>query len=172
MSALASMKLAGAVSLALIANRMDLVHKTVGDAAIGVTRTFDPEGFTAPGVARWVDRSGGIAIGYPSVTLRVRPPNKASRIYRVSANVVLPSLEVASPSTATGFTPAPQVAYSHMFSGEWLLPERGLAWERQALLDLVMSLHMATITASDGAPSDATVSPLRNAIENFDAPWG
>jgi hypothetical protein len=64
------------------------------------------------------------------------------------------------------------VAYFHGFNGEWLIPERGLAWERQSLLDLVMSLHMATITASDGAPSDATGSPLRNAIENFDAPWG
>jgi hypothetical protein len=42
------MKLAGAVSLALIANRMDSVHKTVGDAAIGVTRTFDPEGGPRP----------------------------------------------------------------------------------------------------------------------------
>jgi hypothetical protein len=171
MAAIAAVKLAGAVSLALIANRMDSVHKTVGDAAIGVTRTFDPEGFQLPGVARWVDRSGGIAIGYPAITLSVRPPTKVSRIYRVSAKIVLPTLEQTSASTASGIQPAPTKAYDHTCFMEWLLPERGALWERQAILDLALSLLVTTITASDGVPSDATGTPLRSAIESFDPPY-
>lgn len=171
MSAIASMKLAGAVSLALIANRMDSVGKTVGDAAIGVTRTFDPEGFQLPGVARWVDRSGGIAIGYPAATLSVRPPTKVSRVFRVSYKIVLPTLEQTSASTATGIQPAPTKAYDHTAMLEFLLPERGALWERQAILDLILSSLLATITASDGAPSDSTGSPLRAAVESFDPPY-
>jgi hypothetical protein len=171
MSAIASVKLAGAVSLALIANRMDSVHKTVGDAAIGVTRTFDPEGFQLPGVARWVDRSGGIALGYPALTLQVRAPTKTSRVYRVTAKIVLPRLEQTSASTATGIQPAPTKAYDCTCIMEFLLPERSEAWERQTILDLAMSMFMATITASDAAPSDSTGSPLRAAVESFDPPY-
>jgi hypothetical protein len=171
MAAIGSVKLAGAVSLALIANKMDSVHKTVGDAAIGVTRTFDPEGFQLPGVARWVDRSGGIAIGYPAFTLQLRPPTKASRVYRATAKLVLPTLEQTSASTATGIQPAPTTAYDHTIIIEVLSPERGALWERQAILDLAMSLFCTTITASDGAPSDATGSPFRAAVENFDPPF-
>jgi hypothetical protein len=52
-----------------------------------------------------------------------------------------------------------------------MLPERGAWWERQALLDTCISLMAATITASDGSPSDLTGSPLRAAIENFDPPY-
>lgn len=171
MSAIASMKTAGAVSLALIANRMDSVHKTLGDAAIGVNRTFDPEGFQLPGVARWVDRSGGIAVGYPSVTLSVRAPTKASRIYKVSTKITLPTLEQTSASTASGIQPAPTKAYECTGIMDFLLPERSALWERQALLDTMMSLFMATITASDGVPTDSTGSPLRAAVENFDPPY-
>jgi len=171
MSAIASVKTAGAISLALIANRMDSVHKTVGDAAIGVQTTFDPEGFQLPGVARWVDRSGGIAIGYPAITLSVRPPTKASRVYKVTAKVVLPTLEQTSASTATGIQPAPTKAYDCTGIVEFLLPERSALWERQRLLDTVMSLFMATITASDGSPTDSTGSPLRAAVESFDPPY-
>jgi hypothetical protein len=171
MSAIASMKTAQAVSLALIANRMDSVHKTVGDAAIGVNRTYDPEGFQLPGVARWVDRSGGIAIGYPAITLSVRPPSKTSRVYKIIAKIVLPTLEQTSASTATGIQPAPMKAYDHTCVLEFMLPERGALWERQALFDTVFSLFCSTITASDGAPSDSTVSPLKAAVENFDPPY-
>lgn len=171
MSAIASMKTASAITLALIANRMDSVHKTVGDAAVGVNRTYDPEGFQLPGVARWVDRSGGYAVGYPAITLSVRPPSKGSRLYKVMAKVVLPTMDISSPSTASGIQPAPSKAYDHTGVMEFMLPERGALWERQALFDTMMSMFMTTITASDGAPTDVTGSPLRAAVENFDPPF-
>lgn len=172
MSAFASIKTACALSLLLIANRLDPVHKTVGDAAIGVNRTYDPDGFQAPGVARWVDRSGGTAAGYPTITMTVRRPIKGSRMFKTMVKVVLPTMEVTFPSTSTGIPPIPTKAYDHTFIGEWISPERGVLWERQALFDTVLSLLVTTITASDGAPSDLTGSPVRAAVENFDPVWG
>lgn len=171
MSAIASMKTAQPVSLALVANRLDGVLKTEGDAAIGVSRTFDPEGFQLPGVARWVDRSGGIAVGYPAITLSVRSPTKTSRVYKVTCKVVLPTLEQTSASTATGIQPAPTKSYECTGIMEFLLPERSALWERKALFDTLASLFATTITASDGDPSDATASPLRAAVEDFNPPY-
>lgn len=140
-------------------------------ATVGVDKTFDPEGFILPGVARWVDRSGGIAIGYPAFTLSVRPPTKASRVYKVTAKVSLPTLEQTSPSTATGIQPAPTKAYDCQCIMEFMLPERSTLVERQALLSHVRSFFATTIQASDALPTDSTGSPLTAAVSNFDAPF-
>lgn len=138
-------------------------------ATVGVDKTFDPEGFILPGVARWVDRSGGIAIGYPALSLSVRTPTKVSRVYKVTAKLVLPTLEQTSPSTATGIQPAPTKAYDCTCVMEFMLPERSTLAERQALFSHVRSLFATTIQASDAAPSDLTGSPLKAAIENFES---
>jgi hypothetical protein len=140
-------------------------------ATVGVDKTFDPEGFILPGVARWVDRSGGIAIGFPAFTLSVRPPTKVSRVFKVTAKVILPTLEQTSASTSTGIQPAPTKAYDCTCLMEFLLPERSTLAERQALLSHVHSLFGTTITASDGSPTDTTGSPLPNAVANFDSPY-
>lgn len=138
------------------------------DAAIGVDSTYDPEGFIQPGLVRWVDRSGGIAIGYPSFTLSVRPPTKTSRVYKVTAKLVSPTLEETSASTATGIPPPPVKAYDLTTVVEVMLPERSSLAERKAHLRRLASLMFATITASDGSPSDSTASPLISAIETFE----
>lgn len=169
MSAIASIKTAQLLS-ASTGFRFDMIGKTT-DAGTGVSRTYDPEGFQLPGVASWVDRSGGIAIGYPRISLSLRPPTKASRLYKCVLKVSLPTLEQTSASTASGIQPAPTLAYQHLGVLEMILPERGALWERKALLDTLHSLFLTTITASDGAPSDATGSPLAAAVENFDPPY-
>lgn len=143
---------------------------TTTSATVGYDKTFDPEGFVAPGVARWVDRSGGISVGFPALTLSVRPPTKASRIYRVTAKLSLPTLETVG-NAYNGITPGPTKAYDVQCVMEFLLPERSTAAERAALLSHVRSLFATTINASDGAPSDATGSPLTAAVSNFDAPY-
>lgn len=161
MAAIASIKLSSI---------LDGVVKTT-DAAVGVDKTFDPEGFDANGVTRWVDRSGGIALGYPALTLSVRSPNKASRAYKVTVKLVLPTLEVTSPSTSTGIQPAPTLAYNNMFVGEFMMPERSTVAERTALFNYVASLFATTINASDGVPTDSSGSPLKTSIINFDRPY-
>lgn len=139
-------------------------------ATVSVDKTFDPEGFVAPGVARWVDRSGGVPAGYPALTLSVRPPNKASRVFRVTAKLALPTLETVG-NAYNGITPGPQKAYDVVFIGEFLLPERSTLAERQALFSHVRSLFATTIQANDASPSDSTGSPLLAAVTNFDGPY-
>lgn len=170
MGALAQFKTASLLT-AITGFRLDGVLKTT-DAATGVSRTFSPDGFIAPGVARWVDRSGGISVGYPTITASLRRPSKTNRAYKAIVKVTLPTLAALGTSTATGILPMAQKAYDHFSVTEFVMPEQGLLWERQALLDVTHSLYATTITASDGVPTDATASPLMAMVENFDAPWG
>lgn len=166
MSAIAQIKLS---------SLLDFIGKTT-DAATGVDKTFDPEGFNS-GVARWVDRSlstlnpTGVAIGYPVITLNVRPPNQGSRMYKVTMKVVQPILEQTSPSTATGIQPAPTKAFDLTCVQEWMLPERSTQAQRDNFFSYVASAMLVTITASDGIPTDSTGSPLKAAISTYERPY-
>lgn len=99
--------------------------------ATPVNHTFSPVNIDAAGVAKLVDRSGGISIGFPAITLSVKSPTKGSRNYRVMAKVVVPTLEVTSPSTGSGIQPAPTKAYDILGTIEFVLPERSTLLERQ-----------------------------------------
>lgn len=112
-----------------------LAAVTVQDGkATPVNHTFSPVNVDAAGIAKWVDRIGGISIGFPSITLSVREPSKTSRNYKVTRKVVYPVLEVTSPSTATGIQPAPTKAYELTSIQEWILPERSTAADRADLI--------------------------------------
>ena len=160
MSAIAAVKASGILDHALA--------RLTTSATVGVDITLSPEGKNPQGVTAWVDRTGGIAIGYPRLTMSVRPPTKASRIYKVSAKLVLPTLEQTSPSTMTGIQPAPTKAYDCTCVMEWMLPERSTLAERQKLFSAVASLFARTVNASDGTPTDATGSPFEAAITTFE----
>lgn len=102
-------------------------------AATPVNHTYYPQPDVMSNLARWVDRGGGIALGYPTATLSFRMPTKSSRAFKVSAKLVVPTLEVTSPSTSTGIQPQPTLAYNHIAMAEWVLPERGSLQERKDL---------------------------------------
>jgi hypothetical protein len=138
------------------------------DAAIGVDKTWAPETINGQGVASWVDRSSTIVVGYARMTLQVRPPTKASRIWKVTCKVAIPTLEVTSPSTGSGIQPAPTKAYDCTCIMEWLLPERSTGAERNALFRHIKSLFLPTINASDGSPTNATGSPLLVAVKDLE----
>lgn len=161
-----------------MAQRADVKLSTIigtvdrtSSATVGVDKTFSPEGFIAPGVSRWVDRSGGYALTYPWFTLAVRPPTKASRVYRVSTKMGIPYAETVTASTASGIVPAAPIAYQNQFFGEWLLHERSAPTERAILFSLVRALMATTINANDDSPTDATGSPLVGAVANYDPPY-
>lgn len=156
----------GAVLLSSVADPASVVLTT--SATIAADETYSPEGKNPQGVARWVNRAGGIAIGYPSITMSVRPPTKASRVFKVIVKLVLPTLEQTSPSTMTGIQPAPTKAYDCQAVMEFMLPERSTLAERQKLFQQVMSLFHRTINANDGVPSSSTGSPLEAAITTFE----
>lgn len=108
---------------------------TIADGkATPVTHTFSPVNIDQQGVARFADRSGGVAIGYPVISQSLRAPVKGSRNYRLTAKVVVPVLEQTSPSTATGIQPAPTKAYDLAFNCEFILPERSSAADRKDIL--------------------------------------
>jgi hypothetical protein len=141
-------------------------------ATVGIDKTLSPDGLAAPGVQRWVDRSGGIEAGYPRLTIGIRKPTKDSRLSRVTVKLDLPTLATTAPTTSTGIQPAPQVAYRNAFVGEWFFPERGTLAERTVLLSILHSLFVSTITASDGAPTDSTVSPLGTILTTMEPIYG
>lgn len=101
--------------------------------ATPVNHTFSPVDINE-GVAKWADRSGGIALGYPVVTFSTRQPTKGSRAYKLTAKVVTPVLEVTSPSTSSGIQPAPTLAYNLVGTFEMVLPERSTLAQRKDLL--------------------------------------
>lgn len=111
---------------------------TIADGqATPVNHTFAPVNIDVQGVARWADRSGGIALGFPVITFSLKSPTLQSRNYRLTTKVVTPVLEQTSPSTATGIQPAPTKAYDLIFTGEFVLPERSTAAERANILAYV-----------------------------------
>lgn len=160
MSALAAVKLSSILDFAL-------ARKSTS-ATIGVDTTLSPDGFIQPGVARWVDRSGGIPVAYPTLTMSIRPPTKASRVYKVTVKFLQPTLEVPNGGTPSGFTPAPMKAYDLMCVMEWMIPERSTLAERQALFSRIASLFDRTINASDDVPTDSSASPLEAAVTTFE----
>lgn len=137
------------------------------DAAIGVDNTFAPAGFNQQGVAAWVDRAGGIAVGFPRLTGLLREPTKASRMYKASYKLTFPTLEVTSPATGTGIQPAPTKAYEITYMLDVIMPERCTLAERTVAFSRFKSLLFEVINASDGTPTDATGSPIPPALINL-----
>jgi len=150
---------------------LDLAACYTGSATVATDTTFDPVGYVAPGVARWEDRSGGIAVGFPTIHLSVRQPSKTSRLYKVTCKVSIPTLEQTSASTSTGIQPAPTKAYENQAIMEFLLPERSTLTERTAFLKHVASLFHSAIGASDNSPLDTTASPLVGAVLSYERPY-
>lgn len=99
-----------------------------------VNHTFSPVNKDSAGVAKWTDRVSGIAIGFPVITLSLREPTKGQRNYKVVRKVVVPVLDISSPSTATGIQPAPSKAFELINTSEWTLPERSTKAQRADLV--------------------------------------
>lgn len=117
-------------------------------ATTPVAHTFNPSGPDKNGVNYLYDRSGGVAIGFPSIALDLREPlparngqaSNANRIYRATAKVVYPILEVTSPTTGTGIQPAPTKSYDMTVKIEFLLPERSSLQNRKDIMAYAKNL--------------------------------
>lgn len=85
------------------------------------------------GVAKWQDISGGIAVGFPTITSSLREPIKGSStpLYKDVMKITLPVLEVVNSSTYSGITPAPTKAYDLQVNVEFLMPERSTNQDRK-----------------------------------------
>lgn len=126
-------------------------------AATPVNHTFSPVGVDA-GIAKWEDRSGGIALGYPTITFSIRRPAKGSQNYGLTAKVVTPVLEVTSPSTSTGIQPAPTKAYDITMNVSMSLPARSTLQQRKDAYAFLKNYL-------------ANASVMQAAVENYDGVW-
>lgn len=147
---------------------LDYAQGKTSDAATGVDTTWNPARIDPNGVAKWEDRSGGIQNAYPTMTLALRSPTKTSKVSKVTVKLLVPIQEEASGANPAGYTPAPAIAYTMTFIGEFILPERCTNAERVDFLSHVASLFNSNIQASDGSPTDATGSPLISAVEDLE----
>lgn len=126
---------------------------TINDS-VPAAHTFGTVDKDAQGVAKYADRAGGIAIGFARISLQVKEPTKDSRHYKLTARVTVPTLEVSAPSTATGYQPAPKVAYNTTFEMSASIHERSSLLERKNAFAYFKNLMAQSI--------------MTNAVENFE----
>lgn len=173
MAAIAQIKVSSVIDLTAALFLVTTNSATIGaDVTVsGSPGPLDPEGFIPNGVAKWVDRGCGIAIGMPSFTLSSRAPTKTSRVTRVQTKYIQPTMEVTSPSTGTGIQPAPTKAYECTWNSEFLIPERATLAERTAFYSRCISLMVRKIQANDSSPIDVTGTPVIDAVLLLDKPY-
>lgn len=120
-----------------------------------VAHTFSPSEVTGP-VASYADRSGGIAVGFPTLDISLRKPVPGGNGgYKAVLKVIVPTLEQTSPSTATGIQPAPTVAYRLVGELNLVMSERSTTQERKNLVAYVRN-----------ALSDASLKLVWENLEN------
>lgn len=121
---------------------------TINDGlAVPVAHTFAQK--TLIGTeATYVDRVGGITVGYPAVVVNSMPPTKTSRLSKVRLKVVMPVLEVVNASTYNGITPAPTKAYDLTFDAMFFLPERCTIAQRKDILAFAKNLLANALVTS------------------------
>jgi hypothetical protein len=83
------------------------------------------------GVFVWEEKNADAAVGNRRITMSLRPPVNGSAVYKAVFKILNPKLEVTSPSTSSGYQPAPKVAYSVAATYEELIPERSALADRK-----------------------------------------
>lgn len=120
--------------------------------ATPVNKTFIPMDCTSA-LATWTDRSSGIGLGMPSVTMSV---SQGTENINVNAKVSLPVMEVISGADA-GYTPSPKVAYTVIGKVQFALPARSTLQNRKDIQAFVKNFLLnANIT---------------KAVEEFERPY-
>lgn len=129
--------------------------------ATPVAHTFSPNSGdgNVPGVSviSYEDRSSGIQVGFPTIAIATRKPNRTNRNYKITANVRVPVMENVSNSTVSGIAPAPTVAYDVSSTHHFTLPERSTLAARKDLLAYVKNLCIHAV--------------MVQAVETLESPW-
>lgn len=115
--------------------------------ATPVAHTFSPVAQTGL-LSSFADRSGGISVGYPTITISTAQPSKTSRLYKARLKVVFPILETLSNSTMSGITPAPTKAYDVSADITFMMPERSTLADRKDILALAKNLLSNALVAA------------------------
>jgi hypothetical protein len=106
-------------------------------------------------VADWSDKVGGISIGENHVTISISRPTQSRKSQKVSFKVWTPILETIS-GDAGGYTPAPKVAYTCLFEGHFVCPDRCTLQNRKDIFAFAKNLFanaMFKATVVDQLPA-------------------
>lgn len=113
-----------------------------------VNHTFSPAGKDANGVTKFEDRSGGVSAGYPTVSLSIRRAGKNSKMNRVTAKIVLPTLETLGTSSGSGYVPAPSKAFEDSVVVTFMSHERSVRATRKDLWAFLSALVAGGVFSS------------------------
>jgi hypothetical protein len=124
------------------------VNIVLADAqATPVNHTFIPVGRDTKGVFWFEDQSQANSVGFWRISVETRRPAYAgngtsaqNRTYRTVVGLHEPVLEVLSPG-ASGFTPAPTVAYIPRVFTEYVDPERSSLANRKDIRKMNATLQ-------------------------------
>lgn len=107
-----------------------------------VAHTFAPESLSSKdgkNIAIFVDRSGGVIVGYWRVRSEFSPRNRNGMI-KVRYVIERVTLETLSNNTASGINPAPTKAYTTTANLEFWVHERSTVAERKDARALLAQL--------------------------------
>jgi len=114
---------------------------TINDGqAAPVAHTFNPVS-SVNGLYVWQDQTGGVALGYKTITYTKKTPagnvragqaSDAGRVWRQTFTIADPQMETLGTSDS-GLTPPPTVAGIHRAVIEFVQPERGTLANRKDL---------------------------------------
>lgn len=107
-------------------------------AGTTTSKTYDPTSVDS-NVAVWKDRSGGIPVGFPTITASLREPGNAGGNYKAVFRLKIPVLETVSGSV-NGFEPAPTKAYDVQAIVEVIVPDRSTLAQRTELKNQLASV--------------------------------
>lgn len=93
--------------------------------------------------SRYEERTASASLGYSPLTVTSTPAN-GTNLQKTKLRLAIPTLEVSSPNTSTGYQPAPKVAYSLESEVHFFLPSRATEAEKH-------ELHARTKAAVDQA---------------------
>lgn len=105
--------------------------------------------------AIWTEKASGIAIGFPKITINQSRPTLARKSTKTAIKVALPVLETIS-GDAGGYNPSPKVAYTLLFEGHFVAPDRSTLQNRKDLTAFVQNLlgkAMVVAMLNDLAPA-------------------
>lgn len=97
-----------------------------------VAHTFSPTTVTSE-VVSYHDRSGGIVLGYPELSLGQKMPSNGTGSIKQTLRISVPTLETVTGSTGEGFAPKPTLAYKERFFAEVYHDPRSSLQERKNL---------------------------------------
>lgn len=113
--------------------------------ATPVSKTFTPIRINQNGVALFAERSGGIPLGFPMVTLSLVEPSKSSPNYKVTAKITVPVMEATSTSTSTGIQPGPTVAFTMTANVSCSISHRSSLAQRKDLHAYLTNFMSSTV---------------------------